>query len=681
MSFLNPLFLLGVAALAAPILVHLVRRTRARRVEFPALLFMRQVPQKTIRRRTLQNLLLLILRCLAVLLIVLAFTRPFFSERISGLTTGGGRSQVILVDSSLSMRRQQMFADAQRRAETLITEAGQNDRLALVSFGKRFELLSRFTKDKSKVRAALKGLSAGWEGTDYEQALRGAEMLFREEGIGANKEIALISDFQATGWNQASATFKLANDIQLKTLDVDDTGPTANVAITGVEARGMVFGQKYQENLAVHLSNFGDSPREQVRITLQMNEQTVDKRDITLGARDSRIVEFGNFNLAEGANRCAIEIESDDFVADNQFFFTIRRESPAKALIIESATRGRSDSFYLQNALTMSGDLPFEFSLKTAGAADPTSISDYSLIILNDAGPLSAALAAAFTKFAEMGGQLIIATGPRTEAENFNQTLGQVSPALLQQSAVTSQGDSLAISDIQFDHPIFSVFRQGGRLTTARVVGYFRSEPKTGAAVIARFEDGAPALMEARTGEGRVLLFTSSLGTSWNDLPLTPHYLPFLHQMVRYARDQEESSWHAVGQTFTVAREADSLPAVDTPSGARLTENRLTPDGDLLVTAREPGFYRLRYDTKPGFAAVNPEGTEGDFTKLNFADFIAGVSGGAKAPVATDASVRATNEEKEARQKVWWSLLLVALGLLVTESLLTRRTKVVKMVG
>ena len=80
MSFLNPLFLLGLAAVAAPIIVHLVRRTRAQKIEFPSLMFVRQVPQKTIRRRTLQNLLLLILRTLAFLLLVFAFTRPYFGN-------------------------------------------------------------------------------------------------------------------------------------------------------------------------------------------------------------------------------------------------------------------------------------------------------------------------------------------------------------------------------------------------------------------------------------------------------------------------------------------------------------------------------------------------------------------------------------------------------------------------
>src|SRR5882672_2223734 len=133
MAFLNPLFWFGVAALAAPILVHLVRRTRARRVEFPALVFVRQVPQRTIRRRTLHNLLLLLLRCLAVLLIVVAFTRPFFSGRSAAKESVSASASVILVDTSLSMRREPLFSEAQRRAESLIDEATADDRLALVS--------------------------------------------------------------------------------------------------------------------------------------------------------------------------------------------------------------------------------------------------------------------------------------------------------------------------------------------------------------------------------------------------------------------------------------------------------------------------------------------------------------------------------------------------------------------
>ncbi|HJS24421.1 MAG TPA: BatA domain-containing protein [Pyrinomonadaceae bacterium] len=682
MSFLTPLFFLGVAALAAPILVHLVRRTRARKVQFPALVFVRQVPQRTIRRRTLHNLLLLLLRCLAILLIVIAFTRPFFNTGSAARDNNAAGATVILIDNSLSMRREGLFAEAQRRAQAALDEARNDEQIALVSFDKRYTIVNRFIADKNRVRTGLETLSAGWDGTDYEQALRGAESLLSESDTTGPKRIVMISDFQAPGWTPASATFKLSNNTQLTTLDVGGNNPQPNVAITNVEARGVVFGQKYLDNLVVHVSNFSDTPRDHIQVDFQINDQTVEKRDISLNSRDSRVVEFTGFNLNEGANRCTVDVVSGDFAPDNRFYFTLRRETPAKALIVESASRGRSDSLHLQSALTTNEDLPFTFTLKSTGSVDPASISDYALVVLNDTGPISPALADTLTRFINAGGQMIVSTGPRTQSDSFNSSLQQVSPVTLREAVQTKSGESVAITEVKFDHPIFEVFQESGRLAAANVIGYFRSEPRQNAAVLARFEDGSPALVEARTGKGRVLLFTSSLGPSWNDLPLTPLYLPFIHQMVRYAGTREESAWYGLGQTFTVGKQKEAAPpAVDTPGGARLSESRLTPDGDLLVTAREPGFYRLRYNAAPGFAAVNSDGAEGDFTKLNFGEFVAGVTGGAGTAEGSEINRNFSNEEVEGRQRVWWSLLLVALLLLLAESFLARRTKMVKMIG
>ncbi|HEY8410761.1 MAG TPA: BatA domain-containing protein [Pyrinomonadaceae bacterium] len=682
MSFLTPLFFLGVAALAAPILVHLVRRTRARKVQFPALVFVRQVPQRTIRRRTLQNVLLMLLRCLAILLIVIAFARPFFTSGSSAKSTTAAGATAILIDNSLSMRRENFFAEAQRRAEAAIDEARNDEQIAVLSFDKRYAVTNRFTSDKNRLRTAVRTLNAGWDGTDYEQALRGAESLLSEVETNGPKRIVMISDFQAPGWRPANATFKLANNTQLTTLDVSGNTPAPNVAITDVEARGVVFGQKYQDNLAVHISNFSDAPRDHVQVDFQINDQTVEKRDVSLNSRDSRVVEFTGFNLNEGANRCTIEIAGGDFAPDNRFYFTLRRETPAKALIVESASRGRSDSLHLQSALTTDDNLPFTFNLKSTGSVDPASIQEQALVILNDAGAINSALADALVKFVNAGGQLIVSTGPQTQVDSFNQSFGPLAPATLREAVQTKAGESAAITDVKFDHPIFEVFQQSGRLAGANVIGYFRSEPRTNATVLARFEDGSPALIEGTTGKGRVLLFTSSLGPSWNDLPLTPLYLPFIHQMVRYAGTREESAWYGLGQTFTVKKGSEgATPAVDTPGGVRLTEGRSTPDGELLVTAREPGFYRLRYSSQPDFAAVDVDGAEGDFSKLNFQEFIAGVTGGAGGAEGAGASQNLTGEEVEGRQKVWWSLLLIALVLLLVESLLARRTKVVKMIG
>ncbi|MFN0086998.1 MAG: BatA domain-containing protein, partial [Blastocatellia bacterium] len=132
MSFLNPFFLLGLAAIAAPIIVHLVRRTKAPRVEFPSLMFVRRVPQRTIRRRQFTNLLLLLMRCLAFLLLVLAFLRPYFG---SGQANDAEkeRATVILFDDSFSLRFNNRFDQAKKRAATLLDEMRGGERAALVT--------------------------------------------------------------------------------------------------------------------------------------------------------------------------------------------------------------------------------------------------------------------------------------------------------------------------------------------------------------------------------------------------------------------------------------------------------------------------------------------------------------------------------------------------------------------
>ncbi|HEX8503297.1 MAG TPA: BatA domain-containing protein [Pyrinomonadaceae bacterium] len=682
MSFLNPFFLLGLAALAAPVLVHLVRRTRARRVEFPALYFVRQVPQRTIRRRTLRDLWLLALRCLALLLVVLAFTRPFFTGAAPAAAAEGTRFTVLLLDASLSMRHAGHFDEAKRRAAALVGEAREGERVALVTFAEGYEVVSNFTADRNALLAALAPLGAGYEATDYEQALRGAGSLLGALKGDAPKRVLMISDFQAAGWDAARATFRLAPEVRLALVEVGGR-PSGNVAVTNVEARGAVYGQKYTDRLAVHVSNFGEEERARVALDFQINDQTVEKRELTLAPREQKVVELTGFNLAEGPNRCAVRLRAEDFAPDNDFFFTLRREAQGRALIIDGAGRGGGDSFYLQNALAAGGDLPFTFEVRGAGAVDPAAIAENSLVILNDAGVAPGPLSESVSRFVEAGGRLVIAAGPRTKPESFNRAFGRVAPLRLGEPAPLQRGDSVAMTAVKNSHPVFDVFREGGRLPAARVFGYARGEPREGAAVIASFEDGSPALVESAAGAGRVLLYTSTLGMGWSDLPLSPAYLPLVQQMVRYLGGREASAWHRLGEAFAVAKDGTGAsPAVDSPTGARLKAGGPAEGGEMLLTGREPGFYRLRYAAGHEFAAVNVHGREGDFAKLNQEEFLAAVTGGdPAAPRAADAGERESGEETEARQRIWWPLLLAALLLLAAESLLAQRTKVVKMIG
>src|SRR5499426_854476 len=682
MSFLNPLFLFGLAAVAVPVILHLVRRTRSPRVEFPSLMFVRRIPQRTIRRRRMQNWLLFALRCLAFLLLVSAFVRPYFGSGQADANRGQ-RANVILLDNSFSLRYGNRFDQAKQRARAIIDETRGNEPTMLVTFGQNYESQNKFTTDTGQLRAALDSVKPGSDATDYVQALRGAEGLFKETAA-ADRRIILISDFQAAGRNVAEASYRLPSTVKLVTIDVGEQN-SPNLAITDVGLEPMIYQAKYTNKLTARIANFSDDEKSGVRVELQLNEHTVAPREIKIAPRDATTVEFTGFNLNEGVNRGVIVIDGDNFTFDNRYNFTLRRAAQMKALAIETATRGRGESFYLRNALTTGENLPFTLEVKSAGSVNPNDLGVYRVIILNDA-PVNQALAAGLVKFVEGGGGLVIAAGPHTEPAAFNQVFQNFAPAKLEEAVRLTGGrgaEYVVMSEIKTDHPIFEVFKNSGRLATAHVFGYLRATASEGVGVIARFVDGSPALIEATRGGGKLLLFTSTLDASWNDLPLTPIYLPLLRQMTRHLGEREERAWNLVGETFTASPAKDGTPpAVDAPSGERITERKQTSAGELIVAAREPGFYRLRYPGNSDFAAVNLDGKESDLTRLDVEAFVAATTGAdPKAVAEAAAKEKLSKEEIESRQRVWRLLLIAALLLFITEAVLARRTKMARMIN
>ena len=156
LRFLVPLFLVGLAAVVIPILVHLTRKQKARVVEFPSLLFLEQVPFQDESRRQIHHWLLLLLRALAVALIVAAFARPFFQGAEEGMAAGvGPREVVILVDRSWSMGVGDHWERARDAARSAIREMGPLDRASLVFFARNATVAVRSSSDRTRLAAAL----------------------------------------------------------------------------------------------------------------------------------------------------------------------------------------------------------------------------------------------------------------------------------------------------------------------------------------------------------------------------------------------------------------------------------------------------------------------------------------------------------------------------------------------
>src|SRR5947207_7274215 len=194
MAFLTPFFLLGLGAIAIPVLVHLIQRERKRVIEFPSLMFVRRIPYQSVRRRRIRHWALLMMRAAAVALIVAAFARPFFHRSAAvNAVTGGAREVVVLLDQSASMGYADHWKKAQDAARTVIRGLGPDDRATLVLFSRNAEENMRATSDRSRLEAAVNAAKVGSGATRYGPALKLGESILGRSSL-KRREAVLISD-------------------------------------------------------------------------------------------------------------------------------------------------------------------------------------------------------------------------------------------------------------------------------------------------------------------------------------------------------------------------------------------------------------------------------------------------------------------------------------------------------
>src|SRR5919201_844671 len=148
MSFLAPLFLAGLTALAIPVIIHLINRERREVVHFPSLMFLQRIPYRSVRRQKLRHILLLALRCLALAVVIMAFARPFVRRpAATGAGGVGARELVLLVDRSYSMGAADHWSRAQSAARRAVSTLRPNDRATIVAFDNQASAVTPPTHD------------------------------------------------------------------------------------------------------------------------------------------------------------------------------------------------------------------------------------------------------------------------------------------------------------------------------------------------------------------------------------------------------------------------------------------------------------------------------------------------------------------------------------------------------
>ena len=397
MQFLFPAFLAALAAIAIPILIHLFYFRRFKRVYFTNVQFLKEVKEESSNRRKLRNLIVLLMRCLAIIFLVLAFAQPFIPK--SENVKKGDKGISVYIDNSFSMEALAKDAPllelSKQRARDIIRAYAVTD---------RFQVL---TND--------------FEGRD-QRLINQEEALSRIEEIGispATRKLSKVLTRQQQALNSGTADQKTAyvlSDFQQSVTDLDKFRDTLidvqlvpmravqenNLSIDSVWFDSPVQILNQPAKLFVKLSNRGEEEAEEVRLSFTHDGQTKPVGSVRLPARSSRLDTVTFTILHSGWHEARLTISDFPVHFDDDYYINFNVAEEIRVLAINEASPNK----YLQSAFSGAGY--FKYDQANSNALDYSSFGDYQLIILNELTNISSGLAQELGRFAENGGNVLV---------------------------------------------------------------------------------------------------------------------------------------------------------------------------------------------------------------------------------------------------------------------------------
>jgi Aerotolerance regulator N-terminal/von Willebrand factor type A domain len=676
MPLLAPLFLLGLAAVAIPLLVHLVQREKRDPTAFPSLMFLEKTPAPFTSRRNLRDPLLFLLRALAVIALALAFARPVFGPRpVAGETDVRRREIVVLLDRSFSMRIGNRWAQARAAVDSVIADMKSGDRMTLVPFDRRAVALTAATGNVEQLRASLATLAPTDESTRLSPAVALAQ-----QRLGASdaprRVLVVVSDFQRTGWDLTDES-RLVPGTELAPIDVSGDGPVADRAVRSIDVRRDQRPGPPQMLVAARVANVGPAARGVVA-RLEVAGRVVEQRTVDLPGDGGATVNFAPVAAPVGAVPARVLLSADSVPGDDAFHFLLNQAPVLPVLVLQDRA-----SPFVTRALSI-GDAPsFDVTVRSPSRATVADLTGKRVLLLADGAFPARIGAAAVLTFVEQGGGAIIALGDQASPRAWPAAADALVPGRLTAAAERAGAAGAVLGALDARHPALAMLTgpRAGDLTAARFYKYRAIDTIGG--VMARFDDGTAALTEHTLGRGRVLVFGSGLDGLWNDLPRKPAFLPLIQQLARHA-----ASWRETPRALEIGaslRPADVAPpggpdvsrwVATAPSGARTT---VGGDAPAALELAEAGVHELRPGGAPGarpvLVAANIAPAELDFATFDGVRLTNALTAAAGATSAATAGIEAESlADREARQSTWWYLLFAAALLLLAESLVARRS-------
>ena len=518
LSFLSPLFLAGAAAAAVPIVLHLLKREPEARVKFAAVKLIKQAPVEHTDRRRLRELLLLALRVTALVLLALAFARPFLA---TGAAVGSTGVTVVALDTSYSLSAPGRFERAKQLAKEAIAKAPAGDLVGVVTFADEAEIVAKPGADRTLADDAIEQASPGFGATRYRAALSAAS----QHLAGRHGTVVVVTDLQENGWDAGDR----ASVPEGTTIQVADVGAMPpNLAVTAV--------RPLPDRVVATVHNGGPRPRD-ARVHLTIDDRPAGDAIVSLGANQSAEATFAG--APRGASAAVSVDDPDGIQADNVRYAVIGGTGKPSVLVVTGSGDVNRDAFYVQHALAAGTPADAAFQVAGVGGAAAGGV---------DRGSADAAC----------GGAPALDARPRAPRAR---AAGGVRAARRRHLHRRRAGGRRRRRRRRARRRIDAAHRDGrgreaggaragaGRRPASGVPGVCRQpgEPRPGdvsergahrrRARARRWRDSRPATRRsssARRARGARWSSRRTSNNRWNDFPLHATFVPFVHEVVRY---------------------------------------------------------------------------------------------------------------------------------------------------
>jgi hypothetical protein len=590
MSFWQWGFLFGTAAFSIPVVIHLIFHIRKRRVVFSSLRFLQHAVLQKKQRLRLRDLLLLLLRCAACILIALAFARPFRPGSVFAGADGKAREDVVIVfDDSPSGLAQEGSAPrweklAARASAEIARLNGGDDRVGVVlaSDPKRaaVELGLGF-------KAAAGCLKPSARRGNLSDALNTAIGMLASSTM-PQRRIVVCTDLQSNqidrnAWMESAQNASAVGRgivAQVETPDGGAPARLANLAVTEVKPKSDVWIENHPVTFAVRVANHGDGEVPNLTARLVVNGQVLASRSIGLGPRSSSEFELAGVFPRPGEFSGQVEIEAHDpLPEDDARCFALNLRNSLKALVIEDRLGERNsfldEGYFVRMALGLkargedapglSGGLDASYVRVDSREVSKTTAEAYAqadVIVAVGIASMSDAELRLLEDAVRGGKNLILFAGRSDGLLNdpfYNGAFWKGGLGLLPArpgplfEGNRAEGKFHRIGAFKAGHTLFKKFSEQNEayLRMPVYLKHYQANPadlKTGSEVsdtgkggsrpagevLAHFTDGSPMVMERPFGKGAVLMFNFAPRPEATDLPRRAAFVPLLHQAVRH---------------------------------------------------------------------------------------------------------------------------------------------------